>query len=72
MFLYQGEDVQWSVDALASQCEQPFFARSSIEALLATVGERAAPGDVILVMSNGGFGDFHGKLLAQLTTTFSE
>jgi UDP-N-acetylmuramate: L-alanyl-gamma-D-glutamyl-meso-diaminopimelate ligase len=30
------------------------------------VGSRAQSGDIILVMSNGGFGGVHGKLLSVL------
>jgi UDP-N-acetylmuramate: L-alanyl-gamma-D-glutamyl-meso-diaminopimelate ligase len=34
--------------------------------IAATIGARARPGDLVLVMSNGGFGGVHGKLLAAL------
>jgi UDP-N-acetylmuramate: L-alanyl-gamma-D-glutamyl-meso-diaminopimelate ligase len=34
--------------------------------IAATIGARARPGDVVLIMSNGGFGGVHGKLLAAL------
>ena len=39
---------------------------ASLEALIASVVSEARPGDRILVMSNGGFGGIHGKLLAAL------
>ena len=39
---------------------------ATIEALVATVTELAQTGDHILVMSNGGFGGIHDKLLANL------
>ncbi|MEN9986377.1 MAG: hypothetical protein RI925_1879 [Pseudomonadota bacterium] len=38
-----------------------------LDALVATVCADARPGDHVLVMSNGGFGGVHGKLLAGLT-----
>ena len=38
----------------------------SVEAIVAAVGAEARPGDHVLVMSNGGFGGIHGKLLARL------
>ncbi|NMU88712.1 UDP-N-acetylmuramate:L-alanyl-gamma-D-glutamyl-meso-diaminopimelate ligase [Achromobacter ruhlandii] len=37
-----------------------------IDALVAAVTQAARPGDQVLVMSNGGFGGIHGKLLAAL------
>ncbi len=38
----------------------------SIEHIVQIVSSRAKPGDVIAVMSNGGFGGIHEKILAQL------
>ena len=38
-----------------------------LDTLVATVCADARPGDHVLVMSNGGFGGVHGKLLAGLT-----
>ncbi len=37
-----------------------------LESIVATVKEQARPGDVVAVLSNGGFGGIHGKLLAAL------
>ena len=37
-----------------------------LEALVKAIVAEARPGDHILVMSNGGFGGVHGKLLAAL------
>jgi UDP-N-acetylmuramate: L-alanyl-gamma-D-glutamyl-meso-diaminopimelate ligase len=37
-----------------------------VEALVAAIAAEAEPGDRVLVMSNGGFGGIHGKLLAAL------
>jgi UDP-N-acetylmuramate: L-alanyl-gamma-D-glutamyl-meso-diaminopimelate ligase len=39
---------------------------SDLDRLVAQVADAARPGDHILVMSNGGFGGIHGKLLARL------
>jgi UDP-N-acetylmuramate: L-alanyl-gamma-D-glutamyl-meso-diaminopimelate ligase len=36
---------------------------AELEALVAAVAAEARPGDHVLVMSNGGFGGVHGKLL---------
>ncbi|MGE0158866.1 MAG: UDP-N-acetylmuramate:L-alanyl-gamma-D-glutamyl-meso-diaminopimelate ligase [Gemmatimonadales bacterium] len=37
-----------------------------VDDIVATVADEAASGDVLLVMSNGGFGGIHGKLLEAL------
>ena len=37
-----------------------------IEALARELARALRPGDHVLVMSNGGFGGLHGKLLAEL------
>jgi UDP-N-acetylmuramate: L-alanyl-gamma-D-glutamyl-meso-diaminopimelate ligase len=37
-----------------------------VEAIVAAVADQAKPGDLIVVMSNGGFGGIHGKLLEAL------
>ncbi|HEY6897265.1 MAG TPA: UDP-N-acetylmuramate:L-alanyl-gamma-D-glutamyl-meso-diaminopimelate ligase [Rhodocyclaceae bacterium] len=37
-----------------------------LDALVAAIAAAARPGDQVLVMSNGGFGGIHGKLLAAL------
>ena len=38
----------------------------SVEALVAAIAAEVRPGDQVLVMSNGGFGGLHEKLLAAL------
>ena len=42
-----------------------------VDAIVEKVVSHAAPGDVLLVMSNGGFGGIHGKLLAALETKWA-
>jgi UDP-N-acetylmuramate: L-alanyl-gamma-D-glutamyl-meso-diaminopimelate ligase len=37
-----------------------------LEKLVATITADARPGDHVLIMSNGGFGGIHGKLLGRL------
>lgn len=66
VFLFQPANIPWMVTEIAENCVQPARWSSDIEALANMVIETAQPGDHILVMSNGGFGDIHGKLLAGL------
>jgi UDP-N-acetylmuramate: L-alanyl-gamma-D-glutamyl-meso-diaminopimelate ligase len=37
-----------------------------VDTIVAAVAREARPGDLIVVMSNGGFGGIHGKLLEAL------
>ena len=39
---------------------------TDLDALVAAIAREARPGDHVLVMSNGGFGGIHAKLLAAL------
>ncbi|PSU30852.1 UDP-N-acetylmuramate:L-alanyl-gamma-D-glutamyl-meso-diaminopimelate ligase [Photobacterium lutimaris] len=66
VFIYQPDNIPWSVDEIADHCQQPSHTDSDLDALVSKVVASARPGDNILVMSNGGFGGIHGKLLAAL------
>ncbi|MDX2227212.1 MAG: UDP-N-acetylmuramate:L-alanyl-gamma-D-glutamyl-meso-diaminopimelate ligase [Verrucomicrobiae bacterium] len=44
----------------------PAYYESGVEAIVAQVQKQVAPGDVIVVFSNGGFGGIHQKLLTAL------
>ncbi|WP_448567157.1 UDP-N-acetylmuramate:L-alanyl-gamma-D-glutamyl-meso-diaminopimelate ligase [Thalassotalea ganghwensis] len=68
VFIYQGEQVKWSVSALIKQCQQPCYVHADLEALISEITRLAQPGDTIVVMSNGGFGGIHQKLLDNLAT----
>jgi len=67
VFVYQSDKVQWSVEALKADCHQPCEVEEDIDTLIARVVAKADKGDHILVMSNGGFGGFHDKLLTALS-----
>ncbi|UAB69939.1 UDP-N-acetylmuramate:L-alanyl-gamma-D-glutamyl-meso-diaminopimelate ligase [Vibrio sp. SCSIO 43132] len=66
VYLFQPETIEWSVDDVAKQCSQLAYTSDSIDDLVSSVVEKAEPGDQILVMSNGGFGGIHDKLLNAL------
>ncbi len=44
-------------------------ASDDIDTLISMIQTSAKPGDYVLIMSNGGFGGIHGKLMALLKTT---
>ena len=67
VFVFQGEQVKWSVSELIDACHQPCNVSKDINKLVDMVADEATPTDHILVMSNGGFGNFHQKLIDALT-----
>ncbi|MEF1227155.1 UDP-N-acetylmuramate:L-alanyl-gamma-D-glutamyl-meso-diaminopimelate ligase [Vibrio fortis] len=62
-FLFQPDNIDWSVKDVADACHQPAVVNDDLDALVTSIVEQAQPGDQILVMSNGGFGGIHQKLL---------
>jgi UDP-N-acetylmuramate: L-alanyl-gamma-D-glutamyl-meso-diaminopimelate ligase len=59
-------DLGWDLpSAVAALGARASFA-ASVEALVKGLADDSRPGDHILVMSNGGFGGLHDKLLAAL------
>ncbi|MGB2741731.1 MAG: UDP-N-acetylmuramate:L-alanyl-gamma-D-glutamyl-meso-diaminopimelate ligase [Cognaticolwellia sp.] len=67
VFVYQGEQVQWSVDALVADCQQPCFIGQDITEMVHDIVAKTEAGDTLVVMSNGGFGGIHEKLLSALS-----
>ncbi|MBS0511376.1 MAG: UDP-N-acetylmuramate:L-alanyl-gamma-D-glutamyl-meso-diaminopimelate ligase [Proteobacteria bacterium] len=65
VFCYAG-GLGWDAAAVLSPLGDRAQAYESLDALVADVVARAQPGDHILVMSNGGFGGVHQKLLDAL------
>ncbi|NOH80970.1 UDP-N-acetylmuramate:L-alanyl-gamma-D-glutamyl-meso-diaminopimelate ligase [Vibrio sp. RE86] len=66
VFLYQPDNIDWSVDDIVNQCTQAAQASSDINQLVDNIVNQAESGSHILVMSNGGFEGIHGKLLDKL------
>ncbi|MBA6328179.1 UDP-N-acetylmuramate:L-alanyl-gamma-D-glutamyl-meso-diaminopimelate ligase [Colwellia sp. MB02u-6] len=67
VFVYQGEQVKWSVETLITDCVQPCFVSQDISQLVANIVANAQAGDTLVVMSNGGFAGIHEKLLLALS-----
>lgn len=66
VFFYQDASLDWELDGIAQQCSQAARVVKDIDHLVDMIVEQAKPTDVILVMSNGGFGGIHNKLLQKL------
>ncbi len=59
----------WDVESALAPLGTKARAYGNLEALIAAIAGAALPGDHILVMSNGGFGGIHEKLLAAIAET---
>ena len=58
--------ITWDAESVFASMQQPTHVHHDISQLVDAVAAAAQPGDHILVMSNGGFGGFHDKLIAKL------
>lgn len=67
VYLFQPDNIAWSVDDVAQQCTQHAYTHNDIDCFVDMIVAEAQPGDQILVMSNGGFEGIHGKLLDKLS-----
>jgi UDP-N-acetylmuramate: L-alanyl-gamma-D-glutamyl-meso-diaminopimelate ligase len=56
----------WDAHAALAPLGAKAVVRDELDALVGAIAAEARAGDHILVMSNGGFGGIHGKLLARL------
>ena len=63
--------ITWDTDSVFADMQQPTHVHRDISQLVDAVATTAEPGDHILVMSNGGFGGFHDKLIAKLKQKYS-
>ncbi|MGF1697388.1 UDP-N-acetylmuramate:L-alanyl-gamma-D-glutamyl-meso-diaminopimelate ligase [Vibrio lamellibrachiae] len=66
VFLYQPDNIDWSLQDIADKCQQNTHVSNDINELVAKISLEAQSGDQILVMSNGGFEGIHDKLLNAL------
>ncbi|MEZ9389694.1 UDP-N-acetylmuramate:L-alanyl-gamma-D-glutamyl-meso-diaminopimelate ligase [Vibrio lentus] len=62
-YLFQPDNIDWSVQEVADACHQLAHVSDDMDAFVARIVSEAQAGDQILVMSNGGFGGIHQKLL---------
>jgi UDP-N-acetylmuramate: L-alanyl-gamma-D-glutamyl-meso-diaminopimelate ligase len=66
VWLYTPTDLGWNAAGVVSALGPRGHASGDIAALAREVAHVARPGDQVLIMSNGGFGGLHGKLLDEL------
>jgi len=66
VWLYAPADLGWDVGAVAQALGERAQVRADVVALARDIAQASRSGDHVLIMSNGGFGGLHGKLLAAL------
>jgi UDP-N-acetylmuramate: L-alanyl-gamma-D-glutamyl-meso-diaminopimelate ligase len=66
VWLYAPPDLGWDAGDLVRELGPRAHLSTQVDALVASLRPRLQPGDHVLIMSNGGFGGIHGKLLAAL------
>jgi len=64
--LYQAPDLGWDLGAVAAALGPRGRVCHSLEETLAAIQEQVKPGTQVLIMSNGGFGGIHERLLDAL------
>jgi UDP-N-acetylmuramate: L-alanyl-gamma-D-glutamyl-meso-diaminopimelate ligase len=66
VWLFTPPDLGWDAAPIVASLGKRGHASRDIGALSSELAKSAKPGDHVLIMSNGGFGGLHGKLLAEL------
>jgi UDP-N-acetylmuramate: L-alanyl-gamma-D-glutamyl-meso-diaminopimelate ligase len=66
VLLFAPPDLGWDAGAVARAIGSKAATAPDIDTLLALLDASLRPGDHVLVMSNGGFGGLHGKLIERL------
>lgn len=66
VILYQPADIGWDVAAVASSLGAKAVVFDTVPAIVAHVTGHALAGDHVLIMSNGGFGGIHARLIEAL------
>jgi UDP-N-acetylmuramate: L-alanyl-gamma-D-glutamyl-meso-diaminopimelate ligase len=68
VWLYAPPDLGWDAGEVARALGERGHTVATVEELAARLADSLKPGDHVLIMSNGGFGGLHEKLLAALGT----
>jgi UDP-N-acetylmuramate: L-alanyl-gamma-D-glutamyl-meso-diaminopimelate ligase len=61
-----GANLGWSAAQVLAPLGATAMCHNDLETLIKAIADEAKPGDQVLIMSNGGFGDIHQKLLNRL------
>lgn len=71
VFLYQAEHLDWNMEMSMAEANIPVHVLPHLERIIEQVIATAQSGDTIIVMSNGGFGGLHQRLIQALRSSDS-
>ncbi|MGB6449810.1 MAG: hypothetical protein WBE92_03580, partial [Steroidobacteraceae bacterium] len=71
VWLYAPPDLGWDAAQVVRSLGNRGRIAAEIDPLAADLAKSLRPGDNVLIMSNGGFGGLHGKLIAALQRRFA-
>ena len=71
VIFYQPAEIDWNLGEVVNKVKPPATLMTDIDAIITTLVEKSRPGDHVLIMSNGGFGGIHQKLLSALKSHYS-
>ncbi|WJG11231.1 UDP-N-acetylmuramate:L-alanyl-gamma-D-glutamyl-meso-diaminopimelate ligase [Aliiglaciecola sp. LCG003] len=66
VMLFQPDNLNWSMNELCQQSNVPTHIYADIDSLVEMIMTIIQPEDHLLIMSNGGFGGIHNKILERL------
>ena len=66
VILHRPSDLGWNPDTIISALRPNAHSFDTVDAIISYLRPRCRPGDHVLIMSNGGFGNIHQKLLEAL------
>lgn len=66
VILFEQTELDWSLSSIAEQLGDKASVQGTIDDIVDLVSQQARSGDEILVMSNGGFGGIHQRILTAL------
>lgn len=66
VWLYQDSSLDWAVSEICDALQGKADWRDDLDTLVRAIAAATRPGDCVLVMSNGGFGGIHQRLLDTL------
>ncbi len=69
---YQPEGMDWDLSAVVDSATNSANIVQNLDDIVARILNEASSGDVVVVMSNGGFGGLHQKIITALNAKYNE
>jgi UDP-N-acetylmuramate: L-alanyl-gamma-D-glutamyl-meso-diaminopimelate ligase len=66
VFIYQAPNLSWDVNTYMQPLAERVSISTDLQELVSNVAAETQPGDHVIIMSNGGFGGFHERLIERL------